>query len=160
MYLYTVPITNVTITSDIPSPIIEGVSVTLTCIVEMNALVESDLRLFDLEVTLSRGESPVVNLSEPAINGTTSTYTHRIVSFNRNKSGNYRCATTARPHPSSIFINGSDALSLSGVLRVTTSKTYWLVSLFENVLGINFFRCIPEVKMQNLQQKWQHNSHQ
>ena len=87
----------------------------------MDALVESDLQLFDLEVILSRDESPVVNLSEAAINGTTSTYTHQIVSFNWNKSGNYRCATTARPHPSSVLINGSNALS--DMLRVTTGKT-------------------------------------
>ena len=125
--MHAVPLTNVTITSDLPSPIIEGASVTLTCIVEMDALVELDLQLFNLEVTLSRDEYTVVNLSEAAIYGTTSTYTHQIVSFNRNNSGNYSCTATARPHPSSVFINGSD-VSRSGVLRVTTGKTYGIYS--------------------------------
>ena len=104
-------------TSDLPSPITEGASVTLTCMVEMGALVESDLQLFNLEVTLFRDEVPL----EMKKNGTTLNYTHQIVSFTRTDSGNYSCNATARPHSSSIFVNSSDFQS--DELKVTMGKT-------------------------------------
>ena len=113
---------DINITSTLPNPIIEGASVILTCIVGMGELVESDLKLINLEVTLYRNGSIPMNLSQAAINGTTSTYAyaHQIVSFNRDDSGNYSCEATARPHPSSVFINDSNASS--GVLNVTTGS--------------------------------------
>lgn len=114
--IHAVPMTNVTMKSDPPSPITEGASVNLTCMVEMGALVEADLQLFNLEVTLLRDEEPL-----EITNRTTLNYIHQIVSFNRADSGNYSCNATARPHSSSIFVNASD--SLSDVLRVTTGKT-------------------------------------
>ena len=118
--MHTVPVINVTIKSTHPNPVIEGASVNLTCIVEMGELVESDLKLVKLEVTLYRNGSIPMNLSQPAINGTTSAYTHQIVSFNRNDPGNYSCVAAARAHPASIFINGSN--TSSNVLKVTTGN--------------------------------------
>ena len=122
VFMHTVPVINVTITSTHPNPVIEGASVNLTCIVEMSELVESDLELIKLEVTLYRNGSIPMNLSQPAINGTTSAYTHQIVSFNRNDSGNYSCVATARAHPSSIFINDNKLNTSSNVLKVTTGN--------------------------------------
>lgn len=118
--MYTVPAMEVTITSDLSNPITEGAFVTITCIVKMGALVESDLQLLNVRVNMSiRDMSATMDLSESVlINGTTLTYTMAYVSFNRNDSGNYRCTATARPHPSSVFINSSDASS--DVLRITT----------------------------------------
>ena len=101
----------VAITSNLPSPITEGASVTLTCMMEIGALmIETDLQLFG---SLFKDEVILIN-------GTTVTYTHQIGSFNRTDSGNYSCTATARPHSSSVFINVSDAMS--DVLRVTTGK--------------------------------------
>ena len=121
MILFVVPIMRVAIVSDpmLTGPITEGMPVTITCVVEMDALVESDLQLFTLEVTLSRDET-ALNLSDVAKNGTTSTYIHQIVSFNATNSGNYSCTATASPHPPSVFINASEAMS--DVLRLTTGK--------------------------------------
>lgn len=124
--MHTVPLINVNIASTLPSPIIEGASVNLTCIVEMAELVESDLDLFDLEVILYRNESIPLDLSisdhEAEINGTALIhYTHHIVSFNLNDSGNYSCVATARPRlPFVRFINDTNVSS--GVLNVTTGN--------------------------------------
>lgn len=121
------------ITSDptLTGPITEGTSISLTCTMEMGALqlVESDWRLFDLEVSLSRDDSEIT-----FINSTTLPYTHWIVSFNRSDSGNYSCTATARPQPSSVFINGSDAVS--DVLKVTTGKVKCIMN--NMVLVVNF----------------------
>ena len=144
--MHAVPTIDVTLVSDPTGPITEGTSVNLTCTVELGALVESDLQLFNLEVTLSRDDSKI---SETVIlNGTTLNYTHKIVAFSRNDSGNYSCTAIATPHPSSVFINASHILS--DVVRVTTGKGK--NKMIELCLLIEFYRCIPEVKWQNLQQ--------
>ncbi len=110
-----------TITSDsmLSDPIIEGTPLSLTCTVETDAvqLVASDWVLFDLEVTLSRDGSEVNTF----VNSTNLAYTHRITSFNRNDSGNYSCAATARPHSPFALISGSNVSS--GVpIKVTTGN--------------------------------------
>lgn len=121
------------ITSDpmLTGPITEGTSISLTCIVEMGTLqlVESDWQLFDLEVTLSRDDSEVI-----FINSTNLAYIHQIVSFNRNDSGNYSCTTTARPQPSSVFINGSNAVS--DVLKVTTGEVKCIMNSMVLVVNL------------------------
>ena len=99
-------------------PIIEGIPLTLTCTVDTDAvqLVDSDWQLFDLEVALFRDNSEVVTFGNSST--TNLTYVHQIASFNLNDSGNYTCKATARAHPSSVFINDSNASSR--VLNVTT----------------------------------------
>ena len=107
------------ITSDpmLAGPIIEGTSISLFCTVEMGALlVASDWQLFYLEVTFFRDDSKIITF----VNSTTLTYTHQIISFSRDDSGNYSCTAIARPHPSSGFINSSN--SVSDILKVTTGK--------------------------------------
>ena len=107
----------VTLVSDPTGPITEGTSVNLTCTVELGALVESDLQLFNLEITLSRDET---TSDSTTLNSTTLNYTHKIATFDRTDSGNYSCTATARPHPSSVYINTSG--TSSHVIRVTTGK--------------------------------------
>ena len=115
-----VPITGVAIASDptLTDPIIEGTPLSLTCTVEMDAvqLVDSDWQLFDLQIALFRDDSEVITIG----NSTNLTYAHQIASFNLNDSGNYTCKATARAHPSSVFINDSNASS--HILNVTTGS--------------------------------------
>lgn len=118
-FFFVVPITSVVITSDpmLAGPIIEGTSISLICTVEMGALlVASDWQLFDLEVTFFRDDSKIITF----VNSTTLAYTHQIISFSGDDSGNYSCTAIARPHSSSGFINGSN--SVSNILKVTTGK--------------------------------------
>ena len=114
-FLYKVPIpSSITLTSigcSSNSLLILGSDLTLTCILELNSVIEA-FEIFSLmvDVQLSRDGTPLT-LTGPTLTGTAITYTTQLNSFGRSDSGNYTCTATVRPEPSLIYVTGSETLS-------------------------------------------------
>ena len=103
---YTVPNLSVSVTSNPPTPVLDGTNVTVTCTVEMGEGVsQSDLSLLIVDTQLSRSGTPL-NRTGPVISGTTFTYTLQLYSFSSNDSGAFNCTPTVRPQQTSTYITG------------------------------------------------------
>ena len=115
-----------TVTSNPPSPILDGTDVTVSCVVEMaQGVVDSDLSLLMVDAQLSRDETPLT-LTGPTVTGTTFTYTTQLDSFGRNDSGNYTCsATVTRAQSSSTYLTGSG--------QATTVDEFVVGKCFKNI---------------------------
>ena len=121
------PPTSVTITSDPVSPIRPvGSDVTLTCTVELSAAV--DVAVTVNTVWTGPAGFMTTNTAQPVM-GTTTTYTSTamVSSFGRDQSGDYICAATVSPKPSSLFlIRGGSQLR---IVNVTTGMATILLSI-------------------------------
>ena len=112
-----------TVTSNPPSPILDGTDVTVTCAVEMaQGVVDSDLSLLMVDAQLSRDGTPLT-LTGPTVTGTTFTYTIQLDSFGRNDSGNYNCsATVRRVQSTSTYLTGSGQATT--VVEIVVCKNF------------------------------------
>ena len=108
--------TSVVITSDPVSPIQPfGSDVTLTCTVNFSTVVNIELDVNT--VWTGPAGFMTTNTAQPVM-GSTTTYTSTamVSSFRRDKSGDYICAATVSPKPSSLIRGGSRL----GIVKVTT----------------------------------------
>ena len=115
--LFTVPApTSVTISSS-PEKLIAFASVTLTCTVELHRSVDTSLSV----VTEWSGPPGFVTTrTAQAVTGSTTTYTstYVVISFGRNESGNYSCATNITS-TSLFLIDSEEQVNTS---RITIGK--------------------------------------
>ena len=101
---YTVPNPSVSVTSNPPTPVLDGTNVTMTCTVEMGEGVsQSDLSLLMVDAQLSRDGTPL-DRTGLVISGTTFIYTLQLYLFSSNDSGAYNCTATVRPQQTSTYL--------------------------------------------------------
>ena len=113
---YTVPNPSFSVTSNPPTPVLDGTNVTVTCTVEMGEGVsQSDLSLLMVDAQLSRDGTPL-DRTGPVISGTTFTYTFQVYLFSSNDSGIFNCTATVRPQQTSTYLTGVG--TQSGVVEI------------------------------------------
>ena len=114
---------SVIITTSPGTMVLNGSDVTMTCSIQMNHnVLVSELSFLVVNASLTKPDGSVLELSNPAINGTNITYTTTLSSFRNSDSGNYTCTATVRPQPTSAYLTGTG--QLSNTTTITIGKCY------------------------------------
>ena len=96
-----------------PDAVVVGSDIALTCTLVLNsAIMGSENALLMVDAQLSRNETPLT-LPGVTVTVTTFFYTTQLNPFRRTDSGNYTCAATVRPQPTSTYLTGNEMLSSS-----------------------------------------------
>ena len=104
---------SIIVTNNLDTIILRGSDITLTCSVQMNSSVlDSEISLLMVEAQLINPNGRMLSLSNPAILGTTFTFTSQAVkSFSDSDVGSYVCSATVRTGSSSPYLTGIGELS-------------------------------------------------
>ena len=104
---------SVTVTSSSGNIVGKCSTITVTCTVELGPAVrESELSLLTVDAQLSKDGTPLT-LDSSTVTGTTFIFGATVSSFCYSDIGNYTCAATVGPQPSSTFLTGMGQLESS-----------------------------------------------
>ena len=99
-----------------------GSSVTLTCTVELNSVIDVPVTVNTVWSGPAGFTTEDSGLVQPVVGNTaTFTSTATVRSFGRNQSGDYMCTGTVISSPSNLFL--MDSMSQSGTTTVTVGET-------------------------------------